>query len=65
MELSSTSYASRLEAPAQADPLSAYEQHFGALPNWFDEITVSAARSLALQSLRRGAPLAPADDFYQ
>ena len=49
---------------AQHDPLRAYEAHFGALPSWFDEISEAVARSLALYSLRRGAPLSPADDFY-
>lgn len=49
---------------AQHDPLRAYEAHFGALPSWFDEISVAVARSLALHSLRRRVPLSPADDFY-
>lgn len=43
------------------DPLPAYEKHFGALPAWFEELPLRAARSLARQALRAGAPLTPAD----
>ena len=59
------SLATAVEAPPAFDPLATYEQHFGALPAWFDEISSSAARSLVLSSLRRGAPLTPADGLYQ
>ena len=59
------SLASVVVTPFASDPLAAYEQHFGALPAWFDEISAGAARSLVLHSLRRGAPLTPADDLYQ
>ena len=57
--------AAAVETPPVVDPLATYEQHFGALPAWFDEISSGAARSLVLNSLRRGAPLTPADGLYQ
>jgi len=47
--------------PLRIDPLAAYENRFGALPCWLDEIPSSEALSLLRQALRRGAPLAPAD----
>ena len=61
MEYLSISPTLAIESSDHNDPLRAYERYFGALPNWFDEISASAARSLARQSVRRGAPLSPAD----
>jgi len=45
------------------DPFSAYENRFGDLPSWLDEIDAGEARALASQAVRRGAPLCPADYF--
>lgn len=44
-----------------ADPFSAYEARFGALPTWLEGIPRGVARSLARQALRAGVPLTPAD----
>ena len=65
MTANAYSLSTAVETPPVLDPLATYEQHFGALPAWFDEISVGAARSLVLDSLRRGAPLTPADGLYQ
>jgi len=43
---------------------ASYESRFGALPAWLDELSRSDAKSLVRLSLRRGAPLAPADLPY-
>ena len=40
---------------------ASYENRFGALPTWLDELSRSDAKSLLRHALRRGAPLAPAD----
>lgn len=54
--------------PATVDLFSnlfaSYESRFGALPAWLDELSRSDAKSLLRQSLRRGAPLVPADLPY-
>jgi hypothetical protein len=41
-----------------------YEQRFGALPFWLDEVPASDAHGLLKQALRRGAPLTAADYFH-
>lgn len=43
------------------DPLGAYASRFGALPDWFDDISVAEARYLARKSLLNGVPLSAAD----
>lgn len=54
-----------LELPIrQIPPQFAYEQRFGALPCWLDEIQPAEALSLLRLALRRGAPLAPADHLH-
>lgn len=45
------------------DALPAYEQRFGALPSWFDEIPLLRRRALARRALAQGVPLAAADHF--
>lgn len=47
--------------PITVDLFASYESRFGALPSWLDEIPSNEARSLLRQSLRRGAPIVPAD----
>ena len=44
-----------------ADPLTAYEHRFGALPHWLDELSESSARRLVRQALQRGEPLTAAE----
>jgi hypothetical protein len=44
-----------------ADPLTAYEQRFGALPSWLDELSEAAARRLVRQALQHGEPLMAAE----
>lgn len=54
-----------LELPIrQISPQFAYEQRFGALPFWLDDIDPAEALSLLRFALRRGAPLAPADTLH-
>lgn len=54
-----------LELPIrQITPQFAYEQRFGALPFWLDEIPPPEALALLRLALRRGAPLSPADDLH-
>lgn len=43
---------------------SRYEQHFGALPFWLDEIPANYAHALLKKALQRGAPLTGADNFH-
>lgn len=50
--------------PVATDPLVAYERSFGALPAWFDEISLNRARNLATQALRKGIPLCNANHFH-
>ena len=47
--------------PAAIDLFASYEDRFGALPGWLDEIPAGDSRYLLRQALRRGAPLVPAD----
>jgi hypothetical protein len=47
--------------PATFDPFTAYENRFGALPGWLDELAPNEARALLRLALRRGAPLNQAD----
>lgn len=47
--------------PARLDPIAGYEHRFGALPCWFDELPSDEALALARLALRRGTPLAAAD----
>lgn len=47
--------------PQLVDVFRAYEQHFGALPEWLGELPRHEARALTRQALRRGAPLVWAD----
>lgn len=54
-----------LELPIRpVSPHFAYEQRFGALPCWLDEIPQPEALALLRLALRRGAPLSPADDLH-
>lgn len=54
-----------LELPIRPiTPQSAYEQRFGALPFWLDEIHPAEALALLRFALRRGAPLSPADYLH-
>jgi len=46
---------------AASDALGLYQQRFGALPAWFDEIPAGEARRLAGSALRQGIPLAATD----
>lgn len=46
---------------ATSDSFGLYQQRFGALPAWFDEIPTGEARRLAGGALRRGIPLAATD----
>ena len=47
--------------PAAIDLFTSYENRFGDLPRWLDEIPPGDARYLLRQALRRGAPIVPAD----
>ncbi|MCG2577916.1 hypothetical protein LZ012_13045 [Dechloromonas sp. XY25] len=50
--------------PAIPAIFATYEQRFGALPYWLDELHSLDAQALLRLALRRGAPLAPADLPY-
>ena len=53
-----------LELPIRkntAHPISAYENRFGSIPSWLDELPTTEARILVSSALRRGVPLTPAD----
>lgn len=50
--------------PATNNVFASYEQRFGALPHWLDELHANDARALLRLALRRGTPLAPADLPY-
>jgi len=54
-----------LELPIrQITPQFAYEQRFGALPFWLDEVSPTEVLALIRFALRRGAPLSPADCLH-
>lgn len=50
--------------PAYNNLFVTYEQRFGALPSWLDDLHTNDARALLRLALRRGAPLASADLTY-
>ena len=50
--------------PATPNIFASYEQRFGALPYWLDDLHAHDAQALLRLALRRGAPLAPADLPY-
>lgn len=50
--------------PATLNVFAIYEQRFGALPYWLDDLHTRDAQALLRLALRRGAPLAPADLPY-
>jgi len=50
--------------PATTNLFTTYQQRFGALPSWLDELHTNDARALLRLALRRGAPLASADQPY-
>lgn len=47
-----------------ADALSAYEQRFGSLPDWLNDVPPGRTLSLLRQALHRGAPLTAADYLH-
>lgn len=50
--------------PVTTNLFAIYEQRFGALPDWLDDLHTHDARALLRLALRRGAPLASADQLY-
>lgn len=50
--------------PAGGELFTGYEQRFGALPEWLDDLPRPAALALLRDALRRGAPLAAADGYH-
>lgn len=47
--------------PQLRETLQAYEHHFGAAPEWLDELPSGRALALVQQALKRGAPLSAAE----
>lgn len=56
---SSAAEASRI--PPLRETLRTYERHFGAPPEWLDELPAGRVLSLVRQALQRGAPLNAAE----
>jgi hypothetical protein len=62
--VTSISRVTNTQLNSLSDAPTRYEQRFGALPFWLDEVPTNYAQALLKQALQRGAPLTAADDFH-